>query len=113
MVRYNYRGWTEIGENQWLVQALDYILGFLDAIDKPKVINISLGDNIGPHDGTTTVELAIEANPRLLGRARDMMPAVEDIMRFYASIIGDAPYASATVALVESDLPGASPAPLL
>jgi aminopeptidase N len=27
-------------------------------------------------------------------------------MRFYASIMGDAPYASATVALVESDLPG-------
>lgn len=62
VVRYNYRGWTEIGENQWLVQALDYILGFLDAIDKPKVINISLGDNIGPHDGTTTVELAIDAH---------------------------------------------------
>jgi subtilisin family serine protease len=61
MVRYNYRGWTEIGENQWLVQALDYIFTFLDAIDKPKVINISLGDNIGSHDGTSTVELAIDA----------------------------------------------------
>ena len=62
VVRYDYRGWTEIGENQWLVQALDYIFGFLDAINKPKVVNISLGDNIGPHDGTTTVELAIDAH---------------------------------------------------
>ena len=62
VVRYDYRGWTEIGENQWLVQALDYIFTFLDAIDKPKVINISLGDNIGSHDGTSTVELAIDAH---------------------------------------------------
>ena len=53
-----------------------------------------------------TMTLAMEANPRLLGRARDMIAPAEDIVRFYASMIGDAPYASATVALVESDLPG-------
>jgi aminopeptidase N len=53
-----------------------------------------------------TMTLRMEANPRLLGRARDMIAPAEDIVRFYASIIGDAPYASATVALVESDLPG-------
>jgi hypothetical protein len=29
-----------------------------------------------------------------------------DIMRFYASLMGDVPYTSATVALLESDLPG-------
>jgi aminopeptidase N len=46
------------------------------------------------------------ANPRLQARGRDMLEPVEDIMRFYASIVGDAPYASATVALIESDLPG-------
>jgi subtilisin family serine protease len=61
VVRYDYRNADEIGENQRLVQALDYIFGFLDAIDKPKVINISQGDNLGPHDGTSAVELAIDA----------------------------------------------------
>ncbi len=53
-----------------------------------------------------TMTLGMEANPRLVGRAREMMSPAEDILRFYASILGDAPYASATVALVESDLPG-------
>ena len=61
VVRYDHRNSDEIGENQRLVQALDYIFGFLDAIDKPKVINISQGDNLGAHDGTSAVERAIEA----------------------------------------------------
>ena len=56
-----------------------------------------------PRDRMT---LGIEANPRLLGKGRDMLGAAEDIVRFYTSIVGDAPYSSTTVALVESDLPG-------
>lgn len=55
------KGSLEIGENKRLVQALDFIFGFQDAIDRPKVINISLGDNLGSHDGTSTVERAIDA----------------------------------------------------
>ena len=62
VVRYDYRNADEIGENQLLVEALDYIFSFLDAIDKPKVINISQGDNLGSHDGTSAVELAIDAH---------------------------------------------------
>ena len=53
-----------------------------------------------------TVALAIEANPRQHARGRELLRTVEDIMRFYASIVHDAPYASATVALLENDLPG-------
>jgi hypothetical protein len=53
-----------------------------------------------------TVALTIETNPRQQSRGRDLLRPVEDIVKFYASVIGDAPYASATVALVESDLPG-------
>ena len=56
-----------------------------------------------PRDRMT---LGIEANPRLLSKGRDMLGAAEDIVRFYTSLVGDAPYASTTVALVESDLPG-------
>lgn len=62
VVRYDYRNADEIGENQRLLEALDYIFSFLDAIDKPKVINISRGDNLGPHDGTSAVERAIDAH---------------------------------------------------
>jgi hypothetical protein len=76
-----------------------------------KVAEANVG--VAPPDGQPrrdrardTVSLGMEANPRLLGRARDMMSPAEDILRFYASILGDAPYASATVAVVESELPG-------
>ena len=53
-----------------------------------------------------SLEIAVEANPRQQGRGRALMGDVEDIMRFYAGVVGDAPYASATVALVEHELPG-------
>ena len=62
VVRYDYLNANAIGENQRLVEAIDFIFGFLDSIDKPKVINISQGDNLGPHDGTSGVELAIDAH---------------------------------------------------
>ena len=62
VVRYDYTDDDAIGENQRLVEALDFIFGFVDSIDKPKVINISQGDNLGPHDGTSAVELAIDAH---------------------------------------------------
>lgn len=61
VVRYDYPQDDEIGENQRLVAAIDFIFGFLPAIDKPKVINISQGDNLGPHDGTNTVERTIDS----------------------------------------------------
>ncbi|UVT15651.1 MAG: S8 family serine peptidase [Nitrospira sp.] len=62
VVRFDYTNLEEIGENQRLVEAIEFIFSFLDAIDKPKVINISMGDNLGPHDGTSAVERAIDAH---------------------------------------------------
>jgi hypothetical protein len=53
-----------------------------------------------------TIELAIDANRRQEGRGRDLLPTVAEILRLYAAMIGDVPYDSLTVAMVESDLPG-------
>jgi hypothetical protein len=53
-----------------------------------------------------TLNVSVEANPRLVQRGRDIASRVADIAVFYESIIGDSPYSSFTVALVESDLPG-------
>lgn len=61
VVRYDYTASEEIGENQRLIEAIDFIFGFVGSIDKAKVINISLGDNLGAHDGTSAVERAIDA----------------------------------------------------
>lgn len=52
------------------------------------------------------VALYVEANPRTVGRARDMMEKTRAVFQFYASLVGDAPYPSFTLALTESDRPG-------
>jgi hypothetical protein len=53
-----------------------------------------------------SLSFGIETNPRQASRARDLADRVADIATFYQSIIGDSPYSSFTVALVESELPG-------
>jgi len=52
------------------------------------------------------VLVAMETQPRLQGRGRQMVVQVEDIMKFYATLVGEAPFPSMTIALVESNLPG-------
>jgi hypothetical protein len=52
------------------------------------------------------VEFHLQANPRQMGRARAVSKPAEDIVRFYTSLMGEAPFPSMTVALVESQLPG-------
>ncbi len=53
-----------------------------------------------------TLTLSVEANPRQVGRARSLASHAADIVNFYASLVGDVPYPTFTVAAIESDLPG-------
>jgi hypothetical protein len=72
------------------------------------------GRAAGPEDegirvtGSTyrSMNLSVEANPRQVQRGRELAERAADIAMFYESIIGDSPYSSFTVALLESDLPG-------
>lgn len=50
---------TSFGDSVTLLEALKYI--FDKAGDRPAVINVSLGTNGGPHDGTTLVDQGIDA----------------------------------------------------
>ncbi len=53
-----------LGRSQELVDAINYIFTRAkqqnSGAGKPCVINISMGDNLGPHDGTSLVEQAID-----------------------------------------------------
>ena len=51
----------EVGENVRIVEGLDFIFNHSPASGQPAVVNISLGDNLGAHDGTSQVERAIDA----------------------------------------------------
>jgi hypothetical protein len=53
-----------------------------------------------------SLKLAVEANPRQTAKARDLAERAADIALFYHSIIGDSPYPSFTIALIENELPG-------
>jgi hypothetical protein len=53
-----------------------------------------------------TLKVSIEANPRQAKRGREFVQRVADITKFYASLAGDVPYPTFTLALVENDLPG-------
>src|SRR5262249_49955931 len=53
-----------------------------------------------------SLSVAIEANPRQLQRGRELADRAANIATFYESIVGDSPYPSFTIALIENDLPG-------
>ncbi len=52
------------------------------------------------------VRVAVDANPRQRTAGRAIFGEAQDIVRFYAGLMGDAPYGAATIALVEGQLPG-------
>jgi predicted metalloprotease with PDZ domain len=57
-------------------------------------------------DDTDPVQLSVTANPRQFSRVRGLAGKSADILKFYGTLMADAPYDSFTLALVESDLPG-------
>jgi hypothetical protein len=63
----------------------------------------AIGADASPDDG---IALFVQANPRQTGRVRGMAADAADVLRFYASLVGGAPYSSFTIAATESDRPG-------
>jgi subtilisin family serine protease len=49
---------ASMGDSAQLLEAVNFI--FNEAQDRPSVVNVSLGANGGPHDGTTSVERGID-----------------------------------------------------
>ena len=56
--------------------------------------------------GGTDVAVYVQSSPRQASRVRDMGEKVAAVFKFYASLVGDAPYPSFTLAIAESDRPG-------
>jgi subtilisin family serine protease len=52
---------VDVSDNTHIVDAVNYIFTHPLATGKPVVVNISLGSNLGAHDGTSGVEQAIDA----------------------------------------------------
>jgi hypothetical protein len=69
-------------------------------------VELNLPETFAASAGVDKVTVAVEAQSSQRFRGRAVAQQAEEIMRFYASLIGDIPYKSTTVALIESDLPG-------
>jgi WD40 repeat protein len=50
-----------LGNSINMIRALDYMLRIADDLNKPVVINLSLGENNGPNDGSTLLEMEMDA----------------------------------------------------
>lgn len=61
LIAVHLKGSSEIGENTRLVDAMSFIQTRASSERRSTVINISQGDNLGPHDGTSLVERTIDA----------------------------------------------------
>lgn len=57
-------------------------------------------------DGGQAVTMHVLANPRQVGRARQLADQTGDIFSFYASLVGEAPYPSFTLGVTEREVPG-------
>jgi hypothetical protein len=53
-----------------------------------------------------TLALSVEANPRQMKSGQNLSERAADIAQFYASLAGDLPYPSFTIAVTEGSLPG-------
>lgn len=50
-----------LGTETSLIDGIQYIFNYADSVGKPCVINISLGTQLGPHDGTSITDQMIDA----------------------------------------------------
>lgn len=57
----------------YIADGVKYIMDYADEVGKPCVINLSLGSNYGPHDGTSTFDLMLD---ELTGPGRIVVGAI-------------------------------------
>jgi hypothetical protein len=90
-------------------QPLRYLAFIMSRFSRAETATVGFAGAADPALAGTTyrsLNLSVEANPRQVARGREIAGPAEDIALFYESILGDSPYSSFTVALIESDLPG-------
>lgn len=70
------------------------------------VASTTIPTNYAGAGGVSSVALSAEANPRLVSKGRDTLPIADNVLRYYTTLIGDAPYRSLTLGLIERETPG-------
>ena len=87
------------------VRYLSCVISRFNDVETRKVA-LSNGTTPAGDTATGDMEITVVANPRQTGRVRATGQDAADILKFFASIAGSAPYPSFTIAAAESDRPG-------
>jgi hypothetical protein len=56
--------------------------------------------------GTAVLPLRVTSTVRVRGRANEVLGRAADVMSFYSGLVGDVPYPSLSIAVLESNIPG-------
>ena len=88
------------------LQPLRYMAVVVSRFSRLAESKVDVSSLVSSGSAIDRIALAVEAQPSVRQRVRISSQQAEEILKFYTSIIGDAPYPSMTLALVESELPG-------
>ena len=81
-------------------QPVRYLAFVVSRFQTAPAVSLKLQDDAEP------LAFYMSANPRQVGRVRSLGDKAADILKFYGSLLADAPYDSFTLAVTEGDLPG-------
>jgi hypothetical protein len=87
-------------------QPLRYLSLVISRLARVGESTVVIENPADPGSGVDSIAVTVAAHSSIRGQSRQVLRNTEEILRFYSSLIGDAPYTSATVALLESDVPG-------
>jgi len=88
------------------LQPLRYMAVVVSRFSRLAESQIDVSGLVAPGSSIDRIALTVESQPGVRQRGRSSAQQAEEILKFYTSLIGDAPYPSMTIALVESELPG-------
>jgi hypothetical protein len=82
---------------------LALVISRLVRVGEGKVV---IENQTDPGSGVDSIAVSVLSQNGLRSQSRQVVQDAQSILQFYSSLMGDAPYTSAAVVLVESDLPG-------
>jgi Peptidase family M1 domain len=85
---------------------VDPVTVTIPRVDRPAIVNDDPAADHRPGVYYDSLKLSVETTKRQLAQEKPTQERAADIAKFYASLMGDCPYPTFTVALVESYLPG-------
>jgi predicted metalloprotease with PDZ domain len=87
-------------------QPLRYLAVVVSRLVRVGEGRVDIENQTDPGSGVDSIAVSVSAHSSLRAQSRQVAVDAQAILQFYASLMGDAPYTSAAVALIESDLPG-------